>query len=479
MKRMGAKGRPSLLGIVLESGSIKVVALRRSGYRYRVRGSFQAPLPLETLTDDPELAGREIQNHLAEAGIHESRCVVCVPMSWVLSLRTDVPDMPDADREDFLALQVEREMPFAPEDLSLSVSHLKSVEGTGYATVAAVPKRLLGALQLALKSAGLRPLGITVGISALHESEDRVGTGHVALLIGEENIDLEVSVGGGVASLRTLEDAFHEERDRKVLDAERLARQLRITLGQLPEAVRETIRTVQVFGHTDLAEILLEELQQPLKRLGLNIERGVDSLAERFLEADGPDRQSQPAVGAVIRYLLGKRPEFEFLAPRTSRFRQLTQRVSSRGMLWLSAAAVTLVLLGGGSFTYQYFRLTSLETRWEAIEPAVTEVEALQQQIRQYRLWFDSDVQSLRIMKDLAAAFPEEGSVWIKTLEISDLSEVHCTGYTQGEGELRAMEERLRENARVVALHEKDIRGDSPVQFALSFYWDEGAGDAE
>ncbi len=41
----------------------------------------------------------------------------------------------------------------------------------------------------------------------------------------------------------------------------------------------------------------------------------------------------------------------------------------------------------------------------------VTEVEAIQEQVKQFRPWFDTSVPSLTILQILTEAFPEEGSI--------------------------------------------------------------------
>ena len=56
------------------------------------------------------------------------------------------------------------------------------------------------------------------------------------------------------------------------------------------------------------------------------------------------------------------------------------------------------------------------------------QLEGVQDQIRQYRPWFDESVRGLTILRCLTEAFPEDGSVTAKTVEIRDLNAVTCTG---------------------------------------------------
>ena len=54
----------------------------------------------------------------------------------------------------------------------------------------------------------------------------------------------------------------------------------------------------------------------------------------------------------------------------------------------------------------------------------------MQQQIRKFRPWFDDSFRNLTILRKITEAFPEEGDVTAKTLEIRDLSwpDVHDVG---------------------------------------------------
>jgi hypothetical protein len=73
---------------------------------------------------------------------------------------------------------------------------------------------------------------------------------------------LQITWGGGVLLLRALEGAIEQTGGRAELHADLVAREVRISLGQLPEAVRAGAQDVRLFGPTPLAEQLAGELQR-------------------------------------------------------------------------------------------------------------------------------------------------------------------------------------------------------------------------
>ena len=136
--------------------------------------------------------------------------------------------------------------------------------------------------------------------------------------------------------------------------------------------------------------------------------------------------------------------------------------------------------MAGGLFFYQQFQLWQLEAQWAKLQPTVRQLEGLQEQIRQYRPWFDQSVRGLTILRSLTQAFPEDGSVTAKTVEIRDLNAVTCTGIARDRQVLLKTIENVRkiQQFREVALG--PTRGQPPaVQFTFNFQWNEGGRNAD
>ena len=148
----------SVLGLSLDGNRLEAVVLRRNNGTMRVRQSVSADLTLSPLTDDPELVGREIRNHLDKAGVRERSCAVCLPLGWLLTLQTELPELPEAERESFLQLEAERGFHGGPEALLIVNSLFQPKGGKPYATMLGVPRGQLGALERVLRAAKLKPV---------------------------------------------------------------------------------------------------------------------------------------------------------------------------------------------------------------------------------------------------------------------------------------------------------------------------------
>jgi hypothetical protein len=463
----------SLLGLSFDGGQLEVVSLKRSNGFAKVKQSFTVSLSLDPLTDEPELVGREIRKHLDAAEVRERWCVVCVPLSWALTHTTTLPDLSGPDMDSFLQIEAERGFPYSPDTLMLSRSRYSSPGGDSCATLMAIPRDHLSRLERALKGAQLRPVSFSLGIVALQQTGPDSSQGAIALVPGRETVGLEVSCQGGVAVLRTVAGAFEMEAGAKQIQADHVAREVRITLGQLPSDVRDSIQVVRVFGCNEAAEELVEQLDSRLKPLGMRIEQVRECEPENLNVRVPAGTPVSPALSLALQHLSGRGTDFEFLPPRISAWKQFGEQYASRKLtsagVTVGAAALVILL----ALLFQQWQVGRWRSKWAAMQPRVTELENMQQQIKRFRPWFDDSCRSLRILRRLTDAFPQDGAVTAKTLEIRESALIACKGTARDNQALLQMLDRLRAAEGVTGLQVEQMRGKSPMQYSFNFQWRE------
>jgi len=469
----------SLLGLVLDGSRLDGVALRRADGALQIQHSFSVSLSLDPLTNDPELVGREIRNHLDAAGVRERQCVVGLPLKWALTTHVEVPELTEADLPGFLQIEAERSFPCDVQTLHVVSSRPRTLTGKQHATLVGIPKNHLERLERAVRAARLKPVSFSLGIAALQSPAADASNGVMALAIGQSHVGLQITVGGGVAALRALEGALEAEGSQRLLHADLVAREARITLGQLPAELRETVRLVRVFGPRDLAQQLVDEMELRLDATGLKVEPVTRYDAREFgtqLPANAP---VSPAISLAADRLAGRRALFEFLLPKVTPLQQIAARYSSGRLRSAILTAAAVALLVGGLFFFQQCQLWRLESQWAKVQPTVRQLDDLQDKIRQYRPWYDESVRGLTILKLLTEAFPEDGSVTAKTVEIRDLNTVTCTGIARNYQALLKTVERLRGMRQFAEVNMGPTRGQAPaLQFTFNFQWSEGGQSA-
>jgi hypothetical protein len=468
------KRASSILGLALDGNRLEAVSLRRTNGTVQIRKSVAVSLALSPLTGDPQLVGQEIRNHLDQAGIRERPCAVCLPLNWVLTLQTKMPELSESDRANFLQIEAERGFHSGPEALFTGESLFKA-GGEQHATLLAVPRDQLETLERVLRAAKLKPAVFALGISAL-QAPDKETARVVTLAIRQNVVDLQVTAGGGIVALRSLDGAIETQGAQKHISADVVARELRITLGQLPGGLSEAAGKLKIFGQGEAVRQFVTEISPRLAVMGLKPEVIQDNTTAKFEPPPSPEMASSAALALAANYVKGIDVLPNFLPPKVQAWRQLvTTRLSTRKLAWAGAVAAGLVLCVAAAFGVQQWQISGLQTKWAAISPQVTELNTDQDQIKKFRPWYDKSFHN--ILAKLWEAFPTDNSVQAKTIELHDLSAVTCSGNAKDDESFLRLHAKLADDTNEITALHAEVRGQKPMQFTVDFQWQGGAGN--
>ena len=257
-----------------------------------------------------------------------------------------------------------------------------------------------------------------------------------------------------------------------------VAREVRITLGQLPADVRTAVKQIRVFGPRDLAHQLADELELRFESLNLEVEAVSAYAPNQFGVSLPANTPVSAACSVAASALAGHKAHLEFLPPRVSRLQEFTSRYGTGKLRKAGAVAAAVLLLVVGAFGFQQFQLWRLQSRWSAMSARVGQLEQMQTNIKTYRPWFDESLRNLSILRELTMAFPEDGAVTAKTVEIRSPNVITCTGTAKDNAALLQTVTRLRKAANVADVKVNRLQGTSPTQFTFDFHWVEGGGHA-
>jgi len=463
----------SVLGLALDGGRLDGVALRRVNGSLQLQQSFSIALTLDPLTAAPELVGREIRNQLAAAGVRERYCIFGLPLKWVLMAHTELPPLPEADAASLLQIEAERGFSTDVATLQLANSRCPLAGDKKHVLLAGIPSAHIATIEQVLVAAKLKPISFTLGLAALQSPAAKNSHGVLALAIGESTVSLQITCGG-VAALRALESAVENEGGRHKLHADLIARETRITLGQLPAELRDAVKRIRIFGQRELAQELADELELRFEPMGLQVEMVSAYAPDEFGVQLPPEAPVSAAFSLAARALVEQSPAFEFLPPKPTLIEQFATKYSSGRLRTIGAVAVGILALIGGLFFIQQIQLWRLRSQWSGMSAKVRELETVQDQIRQYRPWFDDSFRDLAILRQLSLTFPEDGAVTAKTIEIRDDNTVSCSGTARDSAALLAMQAKLRTADGVGDLKLDTIRGKNPMQFTFDFQYGNG-----
>jgi hypothetical protein len=490
----GPKKLTTVLGLALDGSKLDGVVLRRTNGSLAVRQSFSAALTLDPLTAAPELVAREIRNQLDAAGVRERDCVFGVPLKWVLTAQTELPSsLPEADATSLLQLEAEKGFHADVATLQISDSRSLLAADKTHVLLAGIPGTHLAALEKILSAAKLKPVSFALGISALQPAERRFPTrrddeiaqlagpeagapnGVLAMVISETSVGLQIT-RGGVVALRSLEGVVENAGGRLELHTGVVAREARITLGQLPGELRDAVKRIRIFGPRELARQLADALEPRFAPLGLRIEVVAGYALDEFGGQLPVETSLSAAFSLAARVLTGQKPAFEFLPPKPNLIEQFAAKYSSGRLRTTGAVAagVTAILLA--LFLFQQIQLWHYRSQWARMAVKVGELQTIQDNLRQYRSWYDGSFRNLAILRQLSLAFPEDGSVTAKNIEVRDGNTITCSGTARDYAALLAMQAKLRTAVGVSGVKLEQIRGKAPMQFVFGFTFNNGGG---
>ena len=460
----------TLLGLTLDGSRLEGVVLKRTNGSITQLQKFSAQLTLDPLTAAPELVGREIRNHLDAAGVREKNCVVGLPLRWLLTAHSELPaGLAAADADSLLQLEAEKNFHTDATSLQISDSRCTLADGRQFVLLAGMPNTHLGSLEEVLAASKLKPAGFGLGVSALQRSG-----GVLALVIGEASVALQITAGGGVAALRTLEGAVENIGGHPALQAGIVSREVRITLGQLPPELRDEVKSIRIFGPRDLARQLADEMESKFNTLGLKTGVVTGYAPDEFGVTLPPDASLSAAFSLAAEYLTDKLPVFDFLPPKPNVVEQLVKKYTSGKLGTAGAVAVGVVVILLGIFLFQQVELWHYRSKWAHMEKQVGDLQNISDQISFYHPWYNETYPGLAILRQLTLAFPEDGRVTAKTIEIRDGNTVSCSGNTRDESALVDVQAKLQKVKGVTDLHLNTIRGTSPKQFTFDFKYNSG-----
>lgn len=481
----------TLLGLSLDGSRLDGVVLKRTNGSLAVLQNFSVTLALDPLTAAPDLVGRELRNQLDAAGVRERDCIVGVPLKWVLTAQTELPPLPEADAASLLQLEAERGFHADITQLQVADSRSPLADGKTNVLLAGIPNPHLVALENILAAAKLKPVSFSLRMTALQPPglgvppsggsaglPPKGGTpneaGVVALAIGESHVGLQITAAGGVAALRALEGALADEGGRRVLHADFVARETRITLGQLPTELRAAVKRIRIFGPRELARQLADELELKFEPMGLHTEVVAAYAPGEFGVQLPPDVSVSGAFSLAARFLVEQKAVLEFLPPKPTFIEQLVVKYSSGRLRTAGAVGAAAVVLLLGVFGYQQAMLWHLRSQWSQMATKVGELQNVENNIRQYSSWYDGTFRNLAVLRELSLAFPQDGAVTAKNIQIRDGGIVTCSGTARDYAALLAMQASLRAADGVTDVKLQQVRGKAPMQFVFAFNFNHG-----
>ncbi len=208
--------------------------------------------------------------------------------------------------------------------------------------------------------------------------------------------------------------------------------------------------------------------------MGLSVEVVSAYKPDEFGAQLPPDASLSAAFSLAARLLVEQPPAFDFLPPKLTIIQQFAAKYSSGRLRTVGAIAAGIVAIVGAMFMIQQIELWHLRSQWSGMSAKVLELQGVQNHIQQFQPWFDDSFRDLAILRQLTLAFPEDGVVTAKTIQIQEGNTVSCSGNAQNNAALLATLGKLSGAEGVSNLKVDLIHGKAPMQFTFDFQYANG-----
>ena len=168
------------------------------------------------------------------------------------------------------------------------------------------------------------------------------------------------------------------------------------------------MKRIRIFGPRELAQQLADEMELRFEPPGLSVEVVAAYKPDEFGVQLPPDASLSAAFSLAARLLADQSLVFEFLPPKPTLIERFGTKYSSGRLR--TAGAVAAGILADRRRTVWLSSKSSFGgwdrsgTGWRS---KVSDSQAIQAKIQQYRPWFDDTFQDLAIMRVLSWRFPK------------------------------------------------------------------------
>ena len=193
--------------------------------------------------------------------LHKKHCIVSLPVGWLFSCRTELPELEQEDLQSFLDTQAEREFPLPLDGLQIAQAPFQDHLEASHLFRMALPTQRFGLLNEVMERAGLKPLSWSVAQAGPSFLQSLGVQDALCLLSTPMGYDLLAVSGGALVMGRSLSESNQPQQ---------LAREIKISLGELSLEMQRSIRTCLIPLQASQEGVAQEALVQLQERMGMS-----------------------------------------------------------------------------------------------------------------------------------------------------------------------------------------------------------------
>jgi hypothetical protein len=440
-------GTRHILGLAIDDAGVVATELRIQAGRPEIRRTGEFLWEQELTAENAKSLGQRLHHFLREQGFSAKRAVVGLAAKWVLTKEVEAPPANPEVLAGMLSIQAERAFSLDADELIFDYCGKTSMSEKSQILLLAVRRQMVSQIKEMAQAAGLHVQAITLSSLACSKALAEGGSASWYGLYARPNYcEFWAQQDGSPRFIKHVPIARNGTPGGYAELVSAAVNRLVLLSPLSGRTPPYPITTYDASGSSD-------ELVQGLgRRLGpqIAVSDGQAALRTKGLSLPGhPSETRAVAAAAVALIAMGpERPPVDFLDPRVGAHKK--QAINRRRVLaWGGGIAAACVL--GVAILLILWRTyagdVAANQAWLKAHDA--EIKAAQEFVDRAKYaasWDSQDPRFLGWLKELTQAFPQEPSVWAKTLILSEEGKDSISGWTTNQASLNEVVEKMQKN---------------------------------
>lgn len=471
-------GTRTTLGLAIDESGVFVAEVDARAGRSQLRRAGHLAFDETLDLDNAAELGQQLRQFLRENHFSSRRAVVGMPTKWIVAKEIVTPPAGADALAGMLSIQAERAFSLNASELIFDYCGQSSATESSTVMLLAARQQIIEQIKTLADAAGLQVQAVTVSALAFGHLLSKKDSGQrYGLYARPGYFEFWSQSAGRPRSIKhvPMTSANGALDDPAARVASAIERQILLASQQ----DRTPPYRVSVYDGGTLSNGVIDRIK---KQLGpqIDVTDGRDELKVGGLDATGDPAWTQSIAAAAVA-LTGagaRKPSVDFLNPRIGRHEASPHK---RLIGWAAVAGFVCVVLVGSAIASWYSTRSDIATYREQLEvmgPDIEVARGVVERCTYARSWTSQDPVFLECWRQLTEAFPEEGTIWVTSLGLTDEADGSVMGRAVNEASVLDVIDRIKDNkafSDVQTVHIRGVGGNSSEKEFVAKFKFQGA----
>lgn len=466
-------GTRTLLGLAIDEFGIVVAEVSARSGRPHVHRAGHWRFEEKLNLDNARVLGQQFKQFLRTNHFSSKQAVIGIPTKWVIAKEITIPPASADALAGVLNIQAERAFSLNASELVFDYCGRTSVSERSDVLLLAARREIVDQVKGLATGAGLQIQSMTVSALAFGKTLSSDSQEHrYGLYTRPDYCEFWTQVNGSPRSIQhvSLTSTNGAADDRAELLTSTIQRLLLLSSQQDAASPQR----VTAYDGSGLPERTIERLNERLKPQIIVTDGGAELLPDGISSPDDPEQAQSIAAVAVAMFASGtEKPPVDFMNPRIG----LKKKTSRKPVtVWASIiGAICLLALIAVLVDWQMDR-RDIATYSEQLELMSEDIDAAREivdRITYATSWTSQEPVFLNFLRELTLTFPEEPTIWVKTLRLSDSAVAALIGNASTEESFYEVMDKIKQQdvfSDVQMIHLRNVGRDlREKEFAINF----------